>query len=221
MQFIPIIVAAMVILILLAIPRVAKSAQTPVNAHLPVAPNAALFRSWPSKYQGGTLIVEIEDKASPLNVGMPALDAGSKDAAKMKVSTGTANTYDWIKDKWRCADVVVTAALPTGIVAQTHPVVTGNLCVASMKVPAGTPLSVHLDLSQAGGWVQSVQSVEGGHATADVVNEKVGPDHIIHKHIGGVKYENILLDQSGKEDIKVYLGSYAPQVPTNVVQPPK
>jgi phage tail-like protein len=38
------------------------------------------------------------------------------------------------------------------------------------------------------GWVQSV---EGGHATSDVVNEKVGPDHIIHKHIAGVKYEDI------------------------------
>jgi len=38
------------------------------------------------------------------------------------------------------------------------------------------------------GWVGSV---EGGHATSDVVNEKLGPDHIIHKHIGGVKYEDI------------------------------
>jgi len=38
------------------------------------------------------------------------------------------------------------------------------------------------------GWVSSV---EGGHATSDVVSEKVGPDHIVHKHIAGVKYEDI------------------------------
>ena len=41
------------------------------------------------------------------------------------------------------------------------------------------------------GWVQSV---EGGHATSDVVNEKLGPDHIIHKHIAGVKYEDITVN---------------------------
>ncbi len=36
-----------------------------------------------------------------------------------------------------------------------------------------------------------VQSFEGGSATGDVVAEKVGPDHIVHKHIAGVKYEDI------------------------------
>jgi phage tail-like protein len=38
------------------------------------------------------------------------------------------------------------------------------------------------------GWVSSV---EGGHATSDVVSEKVGADHIVKKHIAGVKYEDI------------------------------
>src|SRR4051812_3718141 len=38
------------------------------------------------------------------------------------------------------------------------------------------------------GWISSA---EGGHATAEVVNEKIGPDLIVHKHIGGVKYEDI------------------------------
>jgi phage tail-like protein len=40
------------------------------------------------------------------------------------------------------------------------------------------------------GWVMSA---EGGHATSDVVQEKLGPDHIIKKHIAGVKYEDISL----------------------------
>ena len=36
-----------------------------------------------------------------------------------------------------------------------------------------------------------VESVEGGYATSDVVVEKIGPDRIVHKHIAGVKYEDI------------------------------
>jgi len=39
-----------------------------------------------------------------------------------------------------------------------------------------------------GGWLKSA---EGGHATSDVVLEKLGADHIIRKHIAGVKYEDI------------------------------
>jgi len=38
------------------------------------------------------------------------------------------------------------------------------------------------------GWLFSA---EGGHATADVVTEKLGPDHIAKKHISNVKYEDI------------------------------
>jgi len=38
------------------------------------------------------------------------------------------------------------------------------------------------------GWVWSA---EGGHATSDVVSEKLGPDHTIRKHIAGVKYEDV------------------------------
>ena len=45
--------------------------------------------------------------------------------------------------------------------------------------------------SNKAGWIQSL---EGGHAVADVVAEKVGPDHIVHKHIAGVKYEDITVN---------------------------
>ncbi len=38
------------------------------------------------------------------------------------------------------------------------------------------------------GWIHSA---EGGHASADVVVEKPGPDRVVHKHITGVKYEDI------------------------------
>jgi phage tail-like protein len=43
----------------------------------------------------------------------------------------------------------------------------------------------------AAGWAHSA---EGGHASADVVVEKPGPDGIVHKHIAGVKYEDITVN---------------------------
>jgi phage tail-like protein len=39
-----------------------------------------------------------------------------------------------------------------------------------------------------GGWLSSA---EGGQATADVITEKLGPDHIQKKHLAGVKYDDI------------------------------
>jgi T4-like virus tail tube protein gp19 len=36
-----------------------------------------------------------------------------------------------------------------------------------------------------------VHSFEGGSAVGDVVVEKIGPDHIAHKHLAGVKYDDI------------------------------
>lgn len=47
--------------------------------------------------------------------------------------------------------------------------------------------AIELDGINAG-WVWSV---EGGHATADVVVEKMGSDHLQRKHIGNVKYEDM------------------------------
>ncbi len=38
-----------------------------------------------------------------------------------------------------------------------------------------------------------VRSVEGGAASADVVTEKLGPDGIRHKHVAGVKYDDIII----------------------------
>lgn len=38
------------------------------------------------------------------------------------------------------------------------------------------------------GWIWSF---EGGMPTTEVVSEKLGPDHLIHKHVSGLKYEDI------------------------------
>src|SRR5277367_6525791 len=42
--------------------------------------------------------------------------------------------------------------------------------------------------SMRAGWLFKA---EGGAAKAEVINEKIGPDHITKKHIGGVEYEEI------------------------------
>jgi hypothetical protein len=47
--------------------------------------------------------------------------------------------------------------------------------------------ALELDSIRAG-WLFKA---EGGAAKAEVVNEKLGPDHIVKKHIGGVEYEEI------------------------------
>ena len=54
---------------------------------------------------------------------------------------------------------------------------------------AAARFALELDGHHAG-WLDSV---EGGDATADVVLEKMGPDNIQHKHLAGVKYEDIVL----------------------------
>src|SRR5262249_37173567 len=54
---------------------------------------------------------------------------------------------------------------------------------------AGGQYLLQLDNVDAG-WLASA---EGGSATSDVVAEKVGPDHVVRKHIAGVKYEDIRL----------------------------
>src|SRR5579864_8436210 len=38
-----------------------------------------------------------------------------------------------------------------------------------------------------------ISSAEGGNAFADVVNEKIGADHLSRKHLAGVKYEDITI----------------------------
>lgn len=49
-----------------------------------------------------------------------------------------------------------------------------------------------MDLAgQFAGWISSI---EGGHATSDVVVEKLGADMIQHKHLAGVKYEDITVN---------------------------
>src|SRR6266568_803117 len=49
---------------------------------------------------------------------------------------------------------------------------------------------IELD-GQFAGWIYSA---DGGDATSDVVLERLGPDNIQHKHLAGVKYEEITLN---------------------------
>lgn len=62
--------------------------------------------------------------------------------------------------------------------------------VISKRPYAGGSFGFELD-GVASGWLQSV---EGGGATADVINEKMGPDHIVKKHLGAVKYEDVSIE---------------------------
>jgi hypothetical protein len=77
----------------------------------------------------------------------------------------------------------------------------GAGCLAALAKVAGaaqaqatqvpTPLRLYLEMN--GNYVGELLSVEGGHATGDVVVEKVGADPIARKHIAGVRYEGITI----------------------------
>jgi tail tube protein gp19 len=49
-----------------------------------------------------------------------------------------------------------------------------------------------------------LSSAQGGNAFADVVNEKLGNDVFVHKHIGGVKYEDIAISAGTGMDKDFY-----------------
>ncbi len=66
------------------------------------------------------------------------------------------------------------------------------LLMASSHRERGGGYVLELDGITAG-WLFSV---EGGHAVADVVTEKMGGDYLQKKHIGNVKYEDISLQCS-------------------------
>ncbi|HYL09121.1 MAG TPA: phage tail protein [Candidatus Acidoferrales bacterium] len=65
-----------------------------------------------------------------------------------------------------------------------------QLAPAKAQGYAAARYGLELD-KQFGGWVESA---DGGDATAPVVIEKLGPDHIQHKHLAGVKYEDITVN---------------------------
>jgi len=58
---------------------------------------------------------------------------------------------------------------------------------ADARATHGGKSSLEVDGINAG-WIMSQ---EGGSCSADVVSEKLGPDHIVHKHIASPKYEDI------------------------------
>lgn len=73
------------------------------------------------------------------------------------------------------------------------PAVLNQVTTASAAVQSRSPAAGHflLELDQVA--VGFLRSADGGTATADVIEEAVGPDFIIHKHLGAVRYEDITI----------------------------
>lgn len=55
---------------------------------------------------------------------------------------------------------------------------------------AVSPVAYAIELDRA---ISPIYSAEGGQATASVVLEKLGTDYIQHKHLAGVRYEDIVV----------------------------
>lgn len=204
-------VTLLIVIVLLALPQPARSAPntTPVQVIVPSPQYSPLL----NKREFGLVDLLITD------IGFPALDAASKDAAKMTIKLSPEYTRIY-QDKWRCSDVVVQPSILGGgrrgigqdvqrgeLLPAVHPIQLGSECVAHMKIPANTKVNFFIDFSNAGGWIQSV---EGGHGTADSVTDKIGPDHIVHKHIAGVKYEDLTVNPGQTTTVNVIVRSYVP-----------
>ena len=80
---------------------------------------------------------------------------------------------------------------PAAFGADAAPVAPAVGSGAAAPGAGGVPGPVLIALTLDGTAAGALRSFEGGHPEADVVTEKLGADHIIHKHIGGVKYEDI------------------------------
>jgi phage tail-like protein len=82
---------------------------------------------------------------------------------------------------------------PAGVTQLPNSTATSTTASSSQAATAAyrgysaSRFSLALEGIQAG----SLNAVEGGTPTADVVSEKAGSDNVTHKHVGGVKYEEL------------------------------
>jgi SAM-dependent methyltransferase len=93
---------------------------------------------------------------------------------------------------WTAARVV-TATLPDSSQHAIYLYSIGQkreVAMALQQAYTAGRFALELDGASAG----LVRSAEGGAVSADVVAEKLGPDGITHKHLAGVKYEDITID---------------------------
>ena len=65
----------------------------------------------------------------------------------------------------------------------------GQRPIGDQRVYSAGKYAIELDGVSAG-WVHSA---DGGHASGDVVSERIGTDNIVRKHLANVKYEDITI----------------------------
>ncbi len=103
--------------------------------------------------------------------------------------------HDFPVPGWK-PEKVVTGVLPDGSPHAIYLYLIGQPKEQTMPITAdkrgyvGGRFVIELEGVSAG----SPSSAEGGYATADVVVEKLGADNILHKHIAGVRYEDITIN---------------------------
>jgi hypothetical protein len=97
-------------------------------------------------------------------------------------------TLDFPVPGWT-ATRIVTRVLPDG---SQHAVYL-YLIDEELEVPVATAYTSGHFAIEVGGTSGPVTSVEGGTASSVVIAEKAGPDGIVHKHLAGVKYDDIVI----------------------------
>jgi hypothetical protein len=86
------------------------------------------------------------------------------------------------------------------------------MAISSGKSYAAGAFALEIEGKLAG----FLSSVEGGSAFGDVVEERPGPDGVVHKHLGSVRHDDIVvtsgfLDGAWGDWLKAFLAGQAPQ----------
>jgi hypothetical protein len=112
-------------------------------------------------------------------------------------------TLDFPVDGWKPSRVV-TAHLDDGSQHAVFLYEVGATSKESTAMAEKSYVSGQTRLELGGVPVGMLRSFEGGDARADVVTEKIGPDNIAHKHLAGVKYEDLAISFGSGMSSDVY-----------------
>jgi phage tail-like protein len=80
-----------------------------------------------------------------------------------------------------------------------------NVSSGSARVSSNQSASANAKYLELDGLLAGVlMSAHGGQPTSDVVSEKLGPDHVVRKHIAGVNYSDIIMEAGFGLDVAFY-----------------
>lgn len=143
--------------------------------------------------QGDLLSTDLRPATIVTLYQLPAVNELLRPLFEAQLRPGTrVVSLDFPVPGWRAAQVL-TATLPDRSQHAIYLYSIGQTQEVTMALQQRTYSAERFAIELDGANTGVVKSVEGGAASADVVTEKLGPDGIRHKHVAGVKYDDIIV----------------------------